>query len=82
LAGRAFRRITNNTRERETMKLRIKQAAGLIAAGVTLGLALVGYETLTEMYPQGSKIIGLVVLACIAAGLLDTGTGRHKKGGR
>jgi len=72
----------NHKRERETMKLRIKQGAGIIAAGVTLGLALVGYETLTEMYPQGSKIIGLIVLACIAAGLLDTGTGRHKKGGK
>ena len=71
-----------NKREREKMKLRIKQGAGIIAAGVTLGLALVGYETLAEMYPQGSKIIGLIVLACIAAGLLDTGTGRHKKGGK
>ena len=69
-------------REREKMKLRIKQGAGIIAAGITLGLALTGYETLTEMYPQGSKIIGLIVLACIAAGLLDTSTGRHKKGGR
>ena len=64
------------------MKLRIKQGAGLIAASITLGLALVGYETLAEMYPQGSKIIGLIVLACIAAGLLDTSTGRHKKGGK
>ena len=71
-----------NKRERETMKLRIKQGAGLIAAGITLGLALTGYETLTEMYPQGGKIVGLIVLACIAAGLLDTSTGRHKKGGR
>jgi len=69
-------------RERETMKLRIKQGAGLIAAGITLGLALTGYETLTEMYPQGGKIVGLIVLACIAAGLLDTSTGRHKKGGK
>ena len=68
--------------EREKMKLRIKQGAGLIAAGITLGLALVGYETLTEMYPQGGKILGLIVLACIAAGLLDTSTGRHKKGGK
>ena len=64
------------------MKLRLKQAAGLIAASITLGLALVGYETLTEMYPQSAKVIGLIVLACIAAGLLDTSTGRHKKGGR
>ena len=63
------------------MKLRIRQATGLTLAGLTLGLALVGYETLTEMYPTAGKVITVVLTVCLLATLPSTGNGRHRKAG-
>lgn len=63
------------------MKLRIRQIAGLTLAGLTIGLALVGMETLLEANEAIGKAIGLAVVACllVASFLTDTGKGRHQK---
>ena len=64
------------------MKLRIKQTAGVILAAIVLLFALAGYQALEQVNELAAKTAALVALGCMFAGLLDTGTGRHKKGGR
>ena len=62
------------------MKLRLKQAAGATLAGVVLMFALAGHQALEQVNHYAANGAALVALACLFAGLLDTGTGRHKRG--
>ena len=64
------------------MKLRLKQAAGVVLAAVILLFALAGYQALELINYTLTNGAAVVALVCLFAGLLDTGTGRHKKGGR
>jgi hypothetical protein len=64
------------------MKIRLKQAAGATLAGLVLMFALAGHQALEQVNHYAANGAALVALVCLFAGLLDTGTGRHKKGGR
>jgi len=64
------------------MKLRLKQAAGATLAGLVLMFAIAGHQALEQVNHYAANGAALVAIACVFAGLLDTGTGRHKKGGR
>ena len=62
------------------MKLRLKQAAGATLAGLVLMFALAGHQALEQVNHYAANGAAIVALACLFAGLLDTGTGRHKRG--
>ena len=62
------------------MKLRLKQAAGATLAGLVLMFALAGHQALEQVNHYAANGAALVALVCLFAGLLDTGTGRHKRG--
>ena len=64
------------------MKLRLKQAAGATLAGLVLMFALAGHQALEQVNHYAANGAALVALVCLFAGLLDTGTGRHKKGSK